>query len=224
MISAIIADDEPAVAEIITYFIDKNNLPIHIVGIAEDGNEALSLIQKEQPRLVFLDIRMPHKNGFEVMESASDKTRFIIITAFESFEYAQKALRLGADDILLKPLKYEQFIEAIKRAIGWQFTDNSTVNSVIEYIHNHFNQHIDLTTLAETFYTSTSQLARLFKKHTGMTIITYTHKVRIEQAQVMIKNGESIKEAALASGYESMNNFYKYYKQFTGETPGQTKI
>lgn len=122
MIKAIIVDDEPAVSEILTFFIKKNELPIEIVGIAEDGQEAIALIGQEKPRLVFLDIQMPVMNGFEVMQRRNSETDFIIITAFESFSYAQKALRLGAKDILLKPIQYEQFTEALTRAIGWQFT------------------------------------------------------------------------------------------------------
>lgn len=138
MIKAIIVDDEPAVSEILTFFIKKNELPIEIVGIAEDGQEAIALIGQEKPRLVFLDIQMPVMNGFEVMQRSNSETDFIIITAFESFSYAQKALRLGAKDILLKPIQYEQFTEALTRAIGWQFTGNATVNGVLEYIHSHY--------------------------------------------------------------------------------------
>ena len=130
MIKAIIVDDEPAVSEILTFFIKKNELPIDIVGTAEDGREAMALIEKEKPRLVFLDIQMPIMNGFEVMEESDSETDFIIITAFESFSYAQQALRLGAKDILLKPIQYEQFMEALNRAIGWQFTGSATVNGV----------------------------------------------------------------------------------------------
>ena len=83
MIKAIIVDDEPAVSEILTFFIKKNELPIDIVGTAEDGREAMALIEKEKPRLVFLDIQMPIMNGFEVMEESDSETDFIIITAFE---------------------------------------------------------------------------------------------------------------------------------------------
>lgn len=220
MIKAIIVDDEPAVSEILTFFIKKNELPIEIAGIAEDGREAIDMIEKEKPRLVFLDIQMPVMNGFEVMEKSGSETDFIIITAFESFSYAQQALRLGARDILLKPIQYEQFREALTRAIGWQFTGNAAVNGVLEYIHSHYAEKIDLTTLAEISYSTPSQIARLFKKYMDSTVMTYVHKVRIEKAMALLESGEaSVKEAALMTGYESLNNFYKYFKQHTGMTP-----
>lgn len=220
MIKAIIVDDEPAVSEILTFFIKKNELPIDIVGTAEDGREAMALIEKEKPRLVFLDIQMPIMNGFEVMEESDSETDFIIITAFESFSHAQQALRLGAKDILLKPIQYEQFMEALNRAIGWQFTGSATVNGVLEYIHSHYAEKIDLTTLADISYSTPSQIARLFKKYMDSTVMTYVHKVRIEKAMGLLESCEaSVKEAALLTGYESLNNFYKYFKQHTGMTP-----
>lgn len=220
MIKVIIVDDEPAVSEIITYFIAKNNLPLQLVGIAENGKDALSLIEKENPKLVFLDIQMPMMNGFEVMEKNTEDIHFIIITAFESFSYAQKALRLGAKDILLKPIQYEQFSEAITRTIGWEFTNNDTVNKILEYIHDHYSEKIDLTTLSELFYSTPSQLSRLFKKYLNSTIMTYVNKIRIDKATALLSQKNfSVKEVALMTGYESLNNFYKYFKEFKGMTP-----
>lgn len=222
MIKTIIADDEPAVAEILMYFIQKNQMPLDIVGIAQDGNVAIEMIQKEKPKLVFLDIQMPHKNGFEVMQQcqAQGSTAFIIITAFESFEYAQQALRDGASDILLKPINYEQFTEALTRTVGWRFTDNTTVNGIIEYLYNHYNEKIDLTVLSQKYFSTPSQIARLFKKYTHCTIITYLHRIRIEKAVELLEKGISIKEVSFQTGYENLNHFYKYFKQFRQETPG----
>ncbi|MDO4287770.1 MAG: response regulator [Eubacterium sp.] len=220
MIRALIADDEPAVSEIITYFIEKNQLPVSIEGIAEDGQEAVEMIEALKPQLVFLDIQMPLKNGFEVIQATKPEVDFIIITAYESFDYAQRALRLGARDILLKPLQYEQFTEALTRALGWRFTKNATVNGILEYLHSHYAEKIDLTTLAESFYSTPSQIARLFKKHMDCTVITYLHRLRIEKAAALLEAGDtSVKEAALLTGYENLNNFYKYFKQYTGLTP-----
>ncbi len=51
---------------------------------------------------------------------------FIVITAYDSFEYAQAVLRLGAKDILLKPVKYSQFIETMERVLGYRYTSNLT--------------------------------------------------------------------------------------------------
>lgn len=218
MVKAIIVDDEPAVAKIIQYFINNKNLPIDIVGIAHNGQEAITLIDTVAPKIVFLDIQMPIKNGFEVMEERPNQ-QYIIITAFESFRYAQQALRLGAKDIILKPLEYKQLETIIMNLLGWHITNNEIVDAVLEFVHNHYAEKIELNKLAEQFYIAPSHLARLFKKHTNSSLISYINKIRIQKACVLLENNMSVKEVAELTGYESLNNFYKYFKLYTTVTP-----
>ncbi len=80
---------------------------------------------------------MPFMDGFEVIEKAGD-CKVIIITAYDSFSYAQKALRLGACDILAKPIDFEQLKTAVERAIGHQYTADPRMNEVISYIYAHY--------------------------------------------------------------------------------------
>ena len=219
MIKALIVDDEPAVAAIIKHFIERESIPVEIVDTASNGKQALEYIKKYSPQLVFLDIQMPLLNGFEVMQAAPGM-RYIIITAYESFDYAQQALRLGAKDILLKPIEHKQFLQAITRAIGWQFTSNEMINQVLEYINNSYAEKIELNQLAGMFYVTPSHIARLFKKNVGMSIITYVHKVRIDQAVRLMETGQyTIQTIAELVGYSSLNNFYKHFKEYTGLTP-----
>lgn len=218
MIRAVICDDEKAALNIIRHFIEAEMLPIEIVGTAENGMEAWSLIQRENPDLVFMDIHMPYMNGFEIIQKIKE-TKVIIITAYDSFEYAQKALRLGAVDIILKPIEFEQLHQAIARAVGWNFTSNEMVNKILAYIYEHYDEKIDLDTLSKMTFCSESHISRLFKKHTGMTVVSFIHKVRIEKSVQMLAEGYSVKEAAERAGYQNLNNYYKYFKQYTGMTP-----
>ncbi|MEL7648898.1 MAG: response regulator [Sedimentibacter sp.] len=219
MINAIIVDDEPAVSNIIQYFIKKDNLPITIVGSAENGAKALDLMKRNDVRLVFLDILMPIMNGFKVMESIPDKD-YIIITAYDSFDYAQQALRLGAKDILLKPIEHKQLIQSITRVIGWRFTSNDTLNGILEFINKNYQEKIDLTILSKIFFISPSHISRLFKQYLNTNTISYIHEVRIKNAVELLDEGKySIKEIAEITGYENLNNFYKYFKIFKGNTP-----
>ena len=136
MIHAVICDDEDAALKIITYSIEKQGIPIEIVGTASDGQEALALIKRKKPNLVFLDIEMPGMNGFEVIEKLSSlNCKIIIITAYSTFTYAQRALRLGVSDIIAKPIDTDTLKQAIQRAIGWAFTGNEALNKALFYIH-----------------------------------------------------------------------------------------
>ena len=219
MIRAVICDDEKAALNIIRHFIEAEKLPIQIVGTAENGRDAWNLIQCEKPDLVFMDIHMPYMNGFEIIQKMKD-TKVIIITAYDSFEYAQKALRLGASDILSKPIDMDQLKQAVIRAIGWSFTGNEVVDTILAYLYGHYAEKIELETLAQLTYCTESHIARVFKKHTGTTIISYVHKIRIEKSiQMMKEQNLSVKEAALAAGYQNLNHFYKYFTQYTGMTP-----
>lgn len=219
MIRSIIVDDEPAVAVIIRSFINMGKLPIEIVGEARDGKAALGMMRQQKPDLVFLDIQMPNMNGFELMQ-AMPENNYIIITAYESFHYAQQALRLGAKDILLKPVEYGALQSAITRALGWKFTQNALTNEVIQYIQTHYGEKVEVNDLAKQFYTTASHIARTFKKNMGTNVISYLHQVRIEHAAAMLRNGDmGIKEISEACGYENLNNFYKYFKDAYGCTP-----
>lgn len=219
MIRAVICDDEKAALNIIRHFIEAEKLPIQIVGTAENGRDAWNLIQCEKPDLAFMDIHMPYMNGFEIIQKMKD-TKVIIITAYDSFEYAQKALRLGASDILSKPIDMEQLKQSVIRAIGWNFTGNEVVDTILAYLYGHYAEKIELETLSQLTYCTESHIARVFKKHTGTTIISYVHKIRIEKSiQFMEEQNLSVKEAALVVGYQNLNHFYKYFNQYTEMTP-----
>ena len=219
MIRAVICDDEKAAGIIIRHFIEEEKLPIEIVGTAVNGVQALDLILRERPDLAFMDIRMPFMDGFEVIEKAPG-TKFIVITAYDSFGYAQKALRLGACDIISKPIELGQLKEAVGRAVGWDFTANDTVNQMLWYIHTHYTENISLEDLTEITFCSKSHLSRLFKKYVGVSILNYIHALRIERAAAYLKESHmGISEIAEKVGYQNLNHFYKYFKQEKGETP-----
>lgn len=223
MIKVVIADDEKAVSKIIQHFIEREKLPLQVEGIALDGESALQMIRKKEPDLVFLDIKMPLMDGFEVMEALEAlrmDVKIVVITAYESFEYAQRALRMGARDIILKPIEYEQFTQALLRSVGWNFTGNDLVNQVLEYIHTHFSDKIELQLLSEQFHVTASYLSKQFKRYVDTNLISYVNKIRIEHAVEMLKNGSyNIQEVAKQAGYENVNYFYKKFKEQTGHMP-----
>lgn len=223
MIKVVIADDEKAVSKIIQHFIEREKLPLQVEGIALDGESALRMIREKEPDLVFLDIKMPLLDGFEVMKAVQAMkldVKIVIITAYESFEYAQRALRMGAMDIILKPIEYEQFTQALRRSVGWNFTANDLVNQVLEYIHTHYTEKIELQLLSEQFHVTASYLSKQFKRYVDTNLISYVNRIRIEHAVDLLKNEHnSIQEVARQVGYENVNYFYKKFREHTGHMP-----
>ncbi len=85
-----------------------------VVGEADNGGDAVELIDREKPDLVFLDIRMPGLSGFQVLQRALHRPAVIFVTAYD--EHAVQAFEVHAVDYLLKPFPDERFRDALRRA------------------------------------------------------------------------------------------------------------
>ena len=219
----LLADDESAPGEIIKYFIRTHELPLQVMGESSDGDSTVQAIHKLRPDIVFLDIEMPGMNGLQVMEQIgreyTGNISFIIITAFDSFAYAQQALRMGAKDFLLKPVMYEQFCETMKRVIGYRYSDNPSFNQLLEYIDVHYNEELNLASCAAVLSMSQSNVARFFKKYLDTSFTAYLNEVRMRYARDFLKAGYPIKKAADMAGYNNLNYFYKIFKNKYQMTP-----
>ena len=113
MITAIIIDDEAkgrlALREKLSAYCPQ----VKLVAEADNGEDALELIEQHKPQLIFLDIEMPRMNGFELLNRLHDKKIHIIFTTAYD-QYAIKAIKYAAFDYLLKPVD----IEELKTTIG----------------------------------------------------------------------------------------------------------
>lgn len=108
----VVDDEDPARRKLIRFLQDEDG--VMVVGEASDGASAAAAIREHEPELVFLDIRMPGGDGFEVVESLeSVRPRIVFATAHA--EHAVRAFEVGAVDYLLKPFDRERFREALSR-------------------------------------------------------------------------------------------------------------
>jgi two-component system, LytTR family, response regulator len=112
-IRTVIADDQLLARESLRRML-RDERDIQIVGMAEGGREAVELINRLQPELVFLDIEMPDLDGFGVIKHLERVPAIIFVTATEAF--ALKAFDLDAVDYLLKPCSAERLKTAVHRA------------------------------------------------------------------------------------------------------------
>jgi len=121
-ITALIVDDEKLAREGLKSLL-KEFAEIEIVGEAANADEALDMIDKHKPQLMFLDIEMPEKNGFELLEELIETPCVIFTTAYN--EFALKAFEVNAFDYLLKPIQTIRLKEAIGK-VRKQLIDIST--------------------------------------------------------------------------------------------------
>ena len=109
----IIVDDEELARGVVREYLAAHE-GIEIVAECVNGFDAVKAITELEPDLVFLDIQMPRLDGFEVVELAGRKPRYIFVTAFDN--YALKAFDIHAVDYLLKPFSQQRFNEALDHA------------------------------------------------------------------------------------------------------------
>ena len=108
-----IVDDEELARALVREFLAAHE-NIEIVAECANGFDAVKAITELDPDLVFLDIQMPKLNGFEVVELAGRRARYIFVTAYD--QYALKAFEVHAVDYLLKPYSQKRFDEALAHA------------------------------------------------------------------------------------------------------------
>lgn len=116
----LIADDEKITREFIRFVVEKYRIPVEVAGEAYDGAEAVRLGALLRPDVVCMDIRMPVLDGLSAAEKiveVSPDIVNIVITAYDEFELAQRALRLGAFDYLVKPIRPEELARVLDKAI-----------------------------------------------------------------------------------------------------------
>lgn len=111
-IRALVCEDEPLAVRAIREYL-RDVAWIDVVGEARDGPEALRLIHKLEPDLVFMDVRMPGMSGVDVLAAVEHQPAVVFTTAFD--EYAIPAFDLGAVDYLVKPFGKERLLETLDR-------------------------------------------------------------------------------------------------------------
>ena len=111
-----VVDDEPLAVKMLENFIERTPF-LELAGSFTDPVLALSEIRTQAPQLVFLDIQMPDLSGMELSRMIPDGTRIIFTTAFK--QYAFESYEVFALDFLLKPIRYQKFLEAAEKAREW---------------------------------------------------------------------------------------------------------
>ncbi|MCG8576816.1 MAG: LytTR family DNA-binding domain-containing protein [Flavobacteriales bacterium] len=117
MITAVIIDDEKNVREALYGIIKKYCQQIKVLGLANSADQGISLIQDTKPDLVFLDVQMPNKSGFDMLrEMESIDFHVIFVTSFD--KYALKAIKYSALDYLIKPVNIAELQMAVSKIEG----------------------------------------------------------------------------------------------------------
>ncbi len=115
MTTILIADDEPNILISLEYLMKREGFTVHL---ARDGQQALDALRREKPRLVLLDVMMPHKTGFEVCQElradeAIKDTLVLMLTAKGRDTDVAKGLGVGADAYMTKPFSTKELVQKV---------------------------------------------------------------------------------------------------------------
>jgi two-component system LytT family response regulator len=183
MRTLIVDDEAPARERLKRYLADFEE--IQVVGEAEDGAQAVELIEARSPDLVLLDIQMPGMTGFEVIETIGieNMPAVIFVTAYD--QYAINAFEVQAIDYLLKPYDQDRFQKSFNRAVQQiELKNNNT--TVLKNLLNEIKsekKHLDrfLVNIGlRFFYVKTSEVIYISAKEKYVNLHTEkdTHLVR----------------------------------------------
>src|SRR5262245_38439970 len=128
MTSAVLADDERLMREQLRVRLGEVWPDLQIVAEAKNGQEAIDSVREHRPDLVFLDIRMPEKDGLQAAREIGEACHVVFITAYN--EYAVEAFESGAVDYVLKPTERERLeltVARLKKRLGTKPSDLSSL-------------------------------------------------------------------------------------------------
>jgi two-component system LytT family response regulator len=159
-VTAVMVDDEEHNRRVLKTLLQSYCKTVEVIGEAESADDAMQLIQKLKPQLVFLDVMMPQKNGFDLLK-LFDTIDFEVIFVSAFNEYAVTAFDYNALGYILKPIDYNKLITAVNKAllkIGISSQDQSVIQfintldphtNVISKVAVHHNEKVILLNIAD---------------------------------------------------------------------------
>ena len=143
---------------------------VNVKAIFNDPEEALSLIQKDPPQLLFLDIEMPMLNGFDFLRQLGDfQFKVIFTTAYD--QYAVRAFKFNALDYLLKPIDKDELIETVSKIESRSFPVPERVEAAMHLRNNQVPERIALPVGQELLIVEVSEI--LYCESDGSYVMVY---------------------------------------------------
>lgn len=232
----LLVDDEENILQAMENYIRLHATRFGKVYSATDGQQALDIIFRHQPEVMLLDVQMPGKTGIDVMREANSAgkcPKTIILSGYDTFAYAQKAMREGAADYLLKPCRSTEILEKLEALLpneeaaedapaGAQGDENRIVTRAIAYMEENLSRELSLTAVAEAAGVSAAYLSALFTKTKGMTFVDFSNKMRVDWAcDYMHDSRMKVYEIAYCVGFRNEKYFSRVFKKVMGKSPSE---
>jgi two-component system response regulator YesN len=238
-LKVMLVEDEAVVLEGYKKLFDWEGRGCAVVCEAGDGISAVSLADRWRPDIILMDINIPRLSGLEAIEAIRKRlpdTAFIIVSGYNEFDYAQKAIRLDVVDYMLKPVKFDELakvVERIRRDLlrrrgaaprREEGAEGKRIYKIISYLHEHITETISLKKLSEEFFLHPVYISQLFKQETGMNYHDYLICLRLDMAKKLLSTSDlSITQVADMTGFRDYRGLTLVFKRFEKTTPSMFK-
>lgn len=248
MYQVYIVDDAVLTRKALVMTIPWNQWGCEVVGAADDGEKALEEIVNLVPDIVITDIRMIRMNGLEMIKKcreSGNNAQFIVISGYNEFEYAQKAIKMDVLDYILKPIDDDELHDAVQRAVERlkeqgkrekeniadtnnkklqvDYSENNLnahLRQAMQYVQMHYSTELSVRNVARYLNISESYLTKLFKIEINLTFVEYLTRVRIRKSLEWMKDKNMpIYEIAEKVGYRDYRYFSSTFKKYMGIGP-----
>lgn len=241
MASVLIVDDEELSRIAVRKLLSRLFPEILVAGEAENGRVAVELALSLRPDIVLMDIRIPAMNGIDAAAAILDalpSTRIVVVSAYGSFGFAQRAINIGVSGYLLKPVSEADFTAVFGKALAevqartWAVQEQGPTEpsappqpagkrGVIERAISSLPlRELCLERLAAFLGMNPQHLSRLFKELFGIRFVEYSTGLRVAAAKAALADQDvTVEELCLRLGWTDPAHFSKVFKERTGMTP-----
>jgi len=240
MYNLLFVDDDILIADSLQYILDWERVSLNAPYITYSYDQARQIFTHTPIHIIISDIEMRGHSGLDLMEWTKrnhPQTLRGFLTCHARFEYAQRAIKLGAFGYLLKPIDEAELEEFLSECVGlldhkgesdvvYEKTGWSRlVRMAVSYIRQNLSNPITREIISRELHVSESSLSRIFSREIGMPITEYITDCRIKQAMRLLTNSDdSITEICAKVGYNYPAYFTKIFREKTGKSPHQYRI
>lgn len=211
---------------------------------AENGREALELLEERVPDIIITDIRMPEVDGTELVRRIREQgyeMPVIILTAMTDFAIARDLIHYQIQNYIVKPFSIEEIlketevaIEELKKRSQMKMaqkivkefpelvetppsSENQLISQAVEYISSHLDGAASLNDISGALHVSKAYLSTLFKREMNTTVTDFVTKQRMKEAKkLLLETDMLVSEIYLKVGYQSDKYFIKVFKEMEG--------
>lgn len=250
MYRLLIVDDEPQIIEGIKLMLNWEALGFAQIATAASYGEAMQKAVACKPHIAVLDVCLDDKRGYDMIQALnafSLPTRYIMVSGYDEFEFAKKAMQAGAKDYLMKPISREELRRAVEKIIVEDFhgsligspSDRRDIDPVLNVsfksfsaltckvilmVKEEYGNNINLRVIADKFKMNSNYLGQIFSRETHLKFTEYLMVYRLIQAKEKIMNStEKIYRIAEQVGYPNANYFYTHFRGYFGFSPSDLR-